>query len=212
MTGHGGTGLYVIVDPDACVDPVGARRDPIAVCEAALRGGAGRVQLRTKGWADRAQLALARALAERCRAAGVPFVMNDRVDLALLSGADEVHLGQDDLALADARRLAPSLALARSTHDLEQLRAACAEGADRVAFGPVFGTQSKVAAEPTVGLERLAEAVRVASRPLIAIGGIDVTRARVLAPMGLAEVAVISAVCGAADVERAAAALREALA
>lgn len=206
-------GVYVIIDPAACVDPEGgARRDPRVVCRAALRGGASRVQLRTKGIDDRERLALARDLARLCRDAWVPFVMNDRVDLALLAGASEVHLGQSDLEPEDARRLAPRLTIGRSTHDLEQVVRARGDDVDRIAFGPVFPTHTKPDAEAVVGVERLARVVAEAARPVVAIGGIDVVRAPQLKGSGIAEIAVISAVCGAVDPEAATARLREALA
>ncbi len=211
-------GVYVIVDPEVCVDPEsGERRDPRVVAASALRGGATRLQLRTKSMADRDRLALARDLSRLCQRASVPFVMNDRVDLALLAGADEVHLGQDDLGIGDARRITDRLPIGRSTHDLAQLRAAREEGADRIAFGPVFPTRSKANPDPVVGLERLAEALAIVDAPLVAIGGIDLARCAELAKSSLArkrlsEVAVISAVCAAPDAEAATARLREALA
>jgi thiamine-phosphate pyrophosphorylase len=206
-------GVYVIVDPEACVDPESrARRDPRDVAAAALCGGATRLQLRAKAMPDRDRLALARDLARLCRRAAVPFVMNDRVDLALLAGADEVHLGQDDLAIADARRISDRLPIGRSTHDLAQLRAARDEGADRIAFGPVFPTRSKVDPDPVVGLALLEQAIALAEGPLVAIGGIDVARCAALAKTKLSEIAVISAICAAGDPQAATARLREALA
>ncbi|MFO0712832.1 MAG: thiamine phosphate synthase [Sandaracinus sp.] len=205
-------GVYAIVDPEACVEASGARRDPRAVARAILRGGASRLQLRGKSLPDRALLELARELAGLAGEAGVPFVVNDRLDLALLVGASEVHLGQDDLPLIEARKLAGQLRLGRSTHDLAQVRAARDEGADRIAFGPVFPTRSKANPDPVVGLDRLAEAVALAERPVVAIGGINLARAPELARLGLSEVAVISALCAAPDPEAATARLREALA
>lgn len=208
-------GVYVIVDPDACVDRASReRRDPRVVAAAVLRGGATRLQLRAKAMPDRDRLALARDLARLCQRAAVPFVMNDRVDLALLAGADEVHLGQDDLAIADARRISDRLPIGRSTHDLAQLRAAHDEGADRLAFGPVFPTRSKADPDPVVGLALLEQAIALVDRPLVAIGGIDLARCAEIAKTKtkLAEVAVISAVCSAPDPEAATAQLREALA
>lgn len=201
-------GIYAIIDPEACLG-----RDPREIAAAALRGGCTRLQLRAKGMSDRALLGLAQALAASCRDASTPFVVNDRVDLALLSGADEVHLGQDDLPVASARAVAPRLRVGRSTHDLAQVRAARAEGADRIAFGPVFPTRSKVDPEPVVGLEALAQAIELAAHvPVVAIGGIDLVRAQALRGMALGELAVISAICAADDPERATRALREALA
>jgi thiamine-phosphate pyrophosphorylase len=204
------TSLYVVVDPDAC-----RGRDAVEVVEGALRGGASRIQLRCKGLDDAPRLPLTEAVARRCRAHGRPFVVNDRPDLALLVGADEVHVGQTDLPIAAVRRLVGGMSIARSTHDLDQLQAALAEGADRVAFGPVFGTRSKERPDPVVGLEGLVQALEVASRPVIAIGGFDLARCAALRALAgaraLAEVAVISAVCGADDPEAATRALVEAL-
>lgn len=205
-------GVYVLVDPEACVDPESRQpRDPREIAAAALRGGATRLQLRAKAMADRDRLALGRDLARLCQRAGVPFVMNDRVDLALLAGADEVHLGQDDLSIDDARRISDRIAIGRSTHDLAQLRRAREEGADRLAFGPVFPTRSKANPDPVVGMEGLMEALEIAERPVVAIGGIDLARCKELARTKLSEIAVISAVCAAPDPEAATARLREAL-
>jgi thiamine-phosphate pyrophosphorylase len=207
-------GVYAIVDPDACVDPVGgARRDPVEVARAILRGGASRLQLRAKSLADRERLVLAQRLAGLAGEWGVPFVVNDRADLALLVGATEVHLGQEDLPIAALRRLDPQrrLLVGRSTHDLTQVRLAREEGADRIAFGPVFPTRSKANPDPVVGIEVLAEALELAERPMVAIGGIDVGRAPALRSLPLSEVAVISTLCAAPDPEAATAQLREAL-
>ena len=112
-----------------------------------------------------------------CRAAGVPFCVNDRLDVALAVGADVVHLGQDDLPLADAQRVRavagrPDLLIGFSTHNLAQALAAAAGGADYIGFGPVFGTRSKLNPDPTVGLEALAEVCGAVAVPVVAIGGI----------------------------------------
>jgi thiamine-phosphate pyrophosphorylase len=206
-------GVYAIVDP-ACVGPAGVPIDPVEVARAVLRGGATRLQLRAKAMADRPWLALAQRLAALAAEAGVPFVVNDRVDLALLVDASEVHVGQDDLPIAALRRLDPArkLLVGRSTHDLAQVRTARDEGADRIAFGPVFPTRSKAEPDPVVGVARLAEAIALAQRPVVAIGGIDASRALELRGLPLSEVAVISALCVAPDPEAATARLREALA
>jgi len=200
-------GVYLVLDPDAC-----RGADPVSVARAALRGGAARLQLRSKRLGDGAQLQLAQALAGLCRDTGVPFVVNDRPDLALLVKADEIHVGQDDLPLGAVRSLVGTMSIGRSTHDLAQVERARLEGADRIAFGPVFPTSSKDLPDPVVGLEQLARAITVARRPVIAIGGIDAPRCAALRGLGLAEVAVISAICAAEDPERATRALVEALA
>lgn len=161
-------GLYAIVDLDAC-----RGRDPVWLGGEILRGGCAALQLRAKHHGDRARLEIGRRLRDLAWDAGVPFVMNDRVDLALLLEADALHLGQDDLSFAEAQRLAPGLPIGRSTHDLAQLGAALAEPLAYVAFGPVFPTASKAQPDPVVGLHRLAEAAaRAGQVPLVAIGGL----------------------------------------
>jgi thiamine-phosphate pyrophosphorylase len=112
-------------------------------------------------------------------AAGVLLFANDRPDLAVLAACDGVHVGQDDVPVADVRRFAPGLRVGVSTHDLVQLEQALATGPDYVAFGPVFVTVSKERPDPTVGLDGLVRAAAlVAGRiPLVAIGGITRERA-----------------------------------
>lgn len=202
------TRLYVIVDPEHC-----AGRDPSLVGEQALRGGAAVLQLRAKRMSDAAQLSLARDLRARCARHGASFWVNDRIDIALLSEADGLHLGQDDLPVPEARKLAPGLALAVSTHSPEQVAAACAVGITMIGFGPIFATQSKERPSPTVGISGLG-AICAAHPTLdvVAIGGIQVAHGRELAAAGARYAAVISAVCGAAEPEAAARALTYALA
>ena len=197
-------GLYFVADDDPRW-----RCDPVSQARAALAGGARMVQLRAKHSRDAQALAWAEAIGAACRAHGALFFVNDRFDLALAAGADGVHLGQDDLP--PARLPAPAraqLLVGRSTHTLEQARAARDEGVDYVAFGPVFGTASKDSPYPARGLAALAEAARqVAPRPLVAIGGIDAARAAAALRAGAAAVCAISAVAGADDMEAAARAL-----
>jgi thiamine-phosphate diphosphorylase len=202
-------GLHVLADDDPRWG-----RDPVAQARAACAGGAAVVQLRAKRASDRVALGWAREIRALTRAAGVAFVVNDRFDLALLAEADGVHLGQEDLpparVPADARA---RLALGRSTHTLEQVRAACREPVAYVAFGPLFGTASKDSPWSARGLEALAAAVREAAPlPVVAIGGIDAARAPEVLRAGARGVAVISAVAGAADPEAAARELARALA
>lgn len=199
-------GLYVIIDPAHC-----RGRDPLWVADEALAGGCAALQLREKSMTDRALLTLARALSARCRAARVPFWLNDRIDLALLADADGVHLGQDDVDLADARTLLGGRKVGISTHDLEQARAAALAGADVIGFGPVFPTRSKENPSPCVGLAGLRDACRAVTCPVVAIGGIEHGHARELAAAGAGFAAVISAVCGADDPRRSVHALHAAL-
>jgi len=200
-------GLHVLVDDDPRWG-----RDPVEQAEAACRARAPVVQLRAKHASDRTALAWAHAIRRMTRAAGSRFVVNDRFDLALLAEADAVHLGQEDLP-PDAlpARVRERLAVGRSTHTPQQLRAAADEDVDYVAFGPVFGTRSKDSPFDARGLDAVAAAVRAASpRPLVAIGGIARDDLAALRALGVAGVAVISAVAAAPDPTGAAGALIDA--
>lgn len=188
-------GLHVLADDDPRWE-----HDPLEQARAACEGGARVVQLRAKRATDTQALAWGRAIRALTREAGVTFVVNDRVDLALACDADAVHLGQDDLAPADARRIAPRLAVGRSTHDIEQLARALAEPIDYVAYGPLFGTASKDTGYGARGLDALHEiARRCAPLPLVAIGGIDLGNCAQALAAGAHGVAVISAIANAAD-------------
>jgi thiamine-phosphate pyrophosphorylase len=186
--------LYVILDRAAA-----RGRDLDAILAAALEGGCRMVQLREKEWPSGRLLPLAERLRERCRRAGATFIVNDRVDLALAVGADGVHLGQDDLPPRVARPLLrPGMILGRSTHSLEQAREAHGEGADYIAVGSMFATATKPDFE-LVGPELLRQIRPETSRPLIGIGGITPDNAGEVIGAGADGVAVIAAVCGAAD-------------
>ncbi len=167
------------------------------------------LQLRMKHGTDTARLELARALATACRGRGVPFIVNDRLDVALLAQADGVHVGRDDLpiALLSQHPVAAELSLGVSTHTLEQVREATDSGAHLLGFGPVFHTRSKRGADNVVGLELLREAANATALPVVAIGGFDESRARLARGAGAAMVACISAICGAADPEASARAI-----
>lgn len=135
-----------------------------------------------------------------CDDAGAALIVNDRVDVALAVEADGVHLGQTDLPLAAARQLAGDLWIGISTHNLEQVYAACAGGADYLGFGPVFATQTKEQPDPVQGLESLASAVRAAGgRPVVAIGGITTETVGAVYQTGAQAVCAISAVNQSSD-------------
>lgn len=122
------------------------------------------------------------------------LILNDRADLALLAGADGVHVGQQDLAPKDARRIVgPARWVGVSTHDLAQLEAADASDCDYIAYGPVFPTATKQNPDPVVGLAGLREARRRTRKPLVAIGGITTANARQVLDAGADSIAVISA-------------------
>ncbi|MGD9588833.1 MAG: thiamine phosphate synthase [Pyrinomonadaceae bacterium] len=137
--------------------------------------GARLIQLRAKDLDDRRLFETAAAAAELTRTAGCRLIVNDRVDIARLAGADGVHLGQGDLSPAAARDLlGPDAMIGFSTHSLEQVHKASVLPVDYIAFGPIFETTTKSDTDPVVGLSLLAEAKQlVGERPLVAIGGID---------------------------------------
>jgi thiamine-phosphate diphosphorylase len=178
--------LYAIIDVDVA-------EDPIALARRALTFGCAMLQLRAKRLDDRSFVQAAIELREACRQAAVPFVINDRADIAKIVHADGLHLGQEDLCLSDARRIVGSMQIGISTHDLAQALQAEQDGADLIAFGPVFETRSKKDPDPVVGLEMLAEVCRRVARPVIAIGGMTPESAAEAIRQGASYVAVISA-------------------
>jgi thiamine-phosphate pyrophosphorylase len=154
-------------------------------------------------------LAGAQKLKEVCAQYDVPFIVNDYLDIAIASRADGLHLGQGDLPVSIARRLLPiDKILGCSTTTLEEAVKAEADGADYVAVGAIYPTPCKADAV-VVGLERLCQARKVTSLPIVAIGGIDIENAPEVIDAGADAIAVISAVVGAANVQDAARKLAE---
>ena len=175
--------------------------------EAALKGGATCVQLREKELDGAAFLEEARTLAALCRRYGVPLIINDNVEVALASGADGVHVGQDDLTVEQVRRLAGDrLIVGVSAHSVEQALAAQAGGADYLGVGAVFATATKSDAH-VLPRETLAEICRAVDIPVVAIGGIHAWNILELRGSGVSGVAVISAIFAQPDVGAATAAL-----
>ena len=198
--------LYVILDRAAA-----GSRDLAALAAAAIRGGADVLQLRDKSASAAALLAEARRLVPLARKARVPLIINDRPDVALAAYADGVHLGQDDLPVAEARRiLGADRLIGKSTHSLEQAVAADQEAVDYLGFGPLFATPTKPG-YGSLGLEPLLEVTSRVRHPLVCIGGIDADRLETVLQGGAQRVAVVRAVCGAADPEAATRALKERL-
>lgn len=130
------------------------------------------LQLREKELSDREILAAAAEVLSVTRGTETQFIMNDRADLALLAGADMLHLGQGDVTLSDARRIVGDMPIGLSTHSLTQAREALAQDPAYIGFGPVYPTTTKAIADPTVGTELLGEVLTFADVPVIAIGGI----------------------------------------
>jgi len=152
--------------------------DTVPAAEAVLEAGARILQFRYKGFFSRQAFEDASLIAELCRQAGVLFVVNDRADVGMLLNA-ALHLGQDDLAPTDARRIMPAASIIGfSTHNEQQLLAGDKEPVDYLAIGPIFATASKHNPDPVIGLDRLRALRALTQKPLVAIGGIT----RELAP------------------------------
>jgi thiamine-phosphate diphosphorylase len=167
------------------------------VAVGAIEGGANAVQLRAPEHQDTELLPLARELADRCGERGVLFIVDDRVELALASGAAGVHLGQGDPWPEARARLGPDLVLGVSVEDTEQASAAEAAGADYLSV-TVFASATKPEAVPR-GLDRVREISAATRLPVVGIGGIDAANARQVLEAGAAGIAVVSAVAAAPD-------------
>ena len=192
-------GLYVLTDPNLRPD-----RSAEQVVTAALAGGARIIQLRDKGLPTPELVALARRLRQRVQAAGGLFIVNDRVDVALASEADGVHLGPDDLSPADTRRLlGPDKLVGVSTGTLAEAEAA-APYASYFGVGAVFGTRTKSDAGDPIGVERVREIKAAFPHvPIVAIGGITADNIAEVSQAGAEAAAVVSAVVSAPDMEAA---------
>jgi len=188
--------LYAIIDPAQC-----GGRSPLEVAAALLAAGVRLIQLRDKQASSRDLYATAQQLAAYIREHGGTFIVNDRADVALASGADGVHVGQDDLPVESARAiLGPDKLIGYSTHVLEQVREADQSSAHYIAFGPIFPTTSKVNPDAVVGLKGLREARKATSKPLVAIGGITLATARAIIEAGADSLAVIRDLVGAENI------------
>jgi thiamine-phosphate pyrophosphorylase len=204
--------LNAIVDAGSLADA-----DLAALARAAARGGATLIQYRDKEGSTRAMVETARSIRVALAGTGVPFVVNDRVDVALAAGADGVHLGRDDMDAATARCLLGSSAIIGATVKNEaDARTACGAPIDYACIGGVFQTLSKDNPDPPVGLDGLAALRRLirATRPALPVGaiaGVDLTRIRPVIEAGADGVAAISAIFRSGNPEAAAAVFRDAV-
>ncbi len=188
---HGVAGLHVLTDTS-----IQHRFSHGQLADFAARGGARVVQMRAKTATTRHLLEWGQEVSGACRAHGCLFLVNDHVDVALALGADGVHLGQDDMPVAIARRLlGDNAVVGSSVHSLAELRRAEDEGATYVAFGPVYRTATKVDVGPVRGLQQLSVLCESSTLPVIAIGGVGPDQVRELLAVGVAGVGVVSAVC-----------------
>lgn len=186
--------VYLVADPDQ------TSHDLLETVASALNAGATAIQLRTKTLTDRETLQLALTISDHCRQHDALFIINDRLDLALASDADGIHLGVDDLPLPAARRLSPpNFIIGYSPETDAQTETAKSDGADYLGVGPVFGTSSKSDAGSAIGLETVTRRSTLAHIPIIGIGGITPTNAPSVIHAGAVGVAVVSTILRAPD-------------
>jgi thiamine-phosphate pyrophosphorylase len=182
------------------------------LAELGIAGGADTIQLREKGKETREMIHVAEQIQTLCKRAGVAFIVNDRVDVAIASHADGVHLGQNDFPIPLARSLLGEGAIiGGSAGSMEEARKCLLEGADYIGFGPVYFTTSKEDAGPASGLDLLKQVVKEIPLPIVAIGGITRENAPRVMQTGAHGIAVISAVCCQKDPAEATRCLRRLL-
>jgi len=186
--------VYAILDPDLASSPLRTLAETLA------NAGITLMQLRDKRSSARRVYAQARDLAAFLNPRNVRFIVNDRADIATMSGAVGVHVGQTDLFVEDARKLChPPQWVGVSTHNLEQLRAADHTSADYIAVGPIFPTSTKENPDPVVGVDFVRLARQITWKPLVAIGGITIESAADVFRAGADSVAVIRDLIAASD-------------
>lgn len=202
------SGLYVITD-----ETIRPGRTHEQIARAAVDAGANVVQLRDKTATDRRFFEAAKYIREITRSANIPFIVNDRIDIALAVDADGINIGEYDLPVADARRiLGAEKLIGASAGDLETARQAAIDGADHLGFGPIFDTATKEDAGASVGLTMLRTLKAANILPIVAIGGINETNIEAVAAAGADAAAVISAIIREDDMGRAVRSLAEAFA
>ena len=200
--------LYLVLDPDLC----GGAEGMVRTARLAAENGATVVQLRAPNWKKRQWLITARELKSVLKPFGVPLIINDHIDIALAVDADGVHVGQDDLPVAEVRRLiGPDKWLGLSVTNAEQLAEVPYGSVDYLGIGPVYPTGTKSDAAPVVGVPAFAELVAASRLPVVAIGGIQASNCQSLMQAGAKGVAVVSAICGQVDPARATKVLLEKL-
>jgi len=186
--------LYAILDPSLTNEPV------ISIAEKLGAAGVKLFQLRDKHASPGKLYSQALELLSVLKPCGARLIVNDRPDIAAMSGAGGVHVGQEDLPVEDARAICGSpFWVGVSTHNIEQLREAVLTSADYIAVGPIFATSSKQNPDPVVGLDLLRQARNLTRKPLVAIGGITIESAADVFRAGADSVAVISDLAGASD-------------
>lgn len=194
--------------PVTC-ERLSAGRSNLEILRAVIEGGARVIQLREKECSTRELYTMAGRFREETARAGMLLIINDRIDIALAVGADGVHLGQDDLPIPAARRLAPDLILGASTHSLEEALRAQDEGADYVNIGPIFATGTKEGVSEFLGPDAISRIAPLLSIPFTVMGGINASNLDRVLEQGARRIAVVTAVTQADDVARVVHDLRE---
>ena len=199
--------LHVLTDTE-----LQSRFSHVELAKLAIKGGADILQFRQKIGTTREIIEICREIKRLCEDSDVMFIVNDRVDVAIASEADGVHLGQEDFPIPLARKLLGETAIiGGSAVTLEEAQECLSEGADYIGFGPVYPTTSKNDAGPVTGIEILKEVVNTISIPIIAIGGVTVENTPEVIRAGAQGIAVISAVCCQENPEQATRDLSQAL-
>ena len=182
--------------------------DNPSIAEAAIDGGVDWIQFRHKGPYTSQALDAAKQVRLICKKRNIPFILNDRFDIALYLDADGVHVGQTDIPLSVIRTFWPKL-VGATTPTLDTIEKAKQDGADYASIGHIFPTTTKVKTTPPLGLENLAPIAARSPLPLFAIGGIDLTNAASVLSLPIAGIAVSAAICSAADPKQAAQGMKD---
>lgn len=191
--------LHIITDTS-----LQKRFSHVDLTKLAIAGGADTIQFRSKTGSTRELIETAAAMKRICEEAGVPLIINDRVDIAMAVDADGVHLGQDDFPISMARKmLGPDFIIGGSAGNINEAEICLKEGADYIGSGPVYPTGSKKDAGPATGVEGIKKLVNTIPLPFLAIGGISAADIPDLLSAGVHGVAVISAVCLSENPEKA---------
>jgi thiamine-phosphate pyrophosphorylase len=199
--------LCLIVDAEKM-----GKKDIISAILEAVKGGVSLVQLRAKKLRTREFLEMSLKISEILKEKNIPFIINDRVDIALSCKADGVHLGQQDLSLFYARKImGKNRLIGVSINTVNEATEAEQGGADYLGVGPVFFTPTKEDLRPTLGIEGLREIRKIVRIPILAIGGVNAENARKIIDTGVNGVAVVSAILSSENIKKAARELAQAV-
>lgn len=188
------SGVYPVISSGFC-----AGRDPLLILEEILKGGAKVVQIREKNMPDRPHLELLKKARILTAEYGVLMIVDDRLDLALASNADGVHLGQEDMPVPEAKRIAPELLIGTSTHNREEILQALQDGCGYLNIGPIFQTGTKQLPMNPLGVELLKSLIPLVKCPFSVMGGIKKEHLPLLHSLGVKHIAAVTAFTAAAD-------------